>query len=313
MPVIELHDLSVVLAGRPALQGVTASVDARAIGLLGPNGAGKSTLLRTLLGFHRPVRGTGRVLGLDVASQGREIRSLVGYMPENDAFIAGMTAVRFVRYMAELHGLPPQDAMERAHEALYWVGLGEARYRKVETFSMGMKQRVKLAQAIVHGPRLVLLDEPTNGLDPPGRAHMLQLITEILRNPDVCVILSSHLLHDVELVSDHVLILKGGTVAASQDIRTERESHKRFVELELVGGREAFLGEVSRLGYEHAPGFRDRIKIVLPMDDGLQPIFAAAESSNAVVRRLVQRRDTLQDVFDRAMGSQLQGAAHGRP
>ena len=145
--------------------------------------------MRTLLGFHAPESGMGRVLGHDVATAGREIRSQIGYMPENDAFISGMSAVRFVRYMAELHGLPAADAMERAHEALFWVGLGEARYRNVETFSTGMKQRVKLAQAIVHGPRLVLLDEPTNGLDPPGRAHMLKLINELQANEDICVVL----------------------------------------------------------------------------------------------------------------------------
>jgi ABC-2 type transport system ATP-binding protein len=312
MSVIELNDLAVVLAGRDALRGVTAKVDARAIGLLGPNGAGKSTLLRTLLGFHAPARGSGRVLGLDVATQGREIRSLVGYMPENEAFIAGMSAVRFVRYMAELHGLPSRDAMERAHEALYWVGLGEARYRKIETFSLGMKQRVKLAQAIVHGPKLVLLDEPTNGLDPPGRQHMLQLVSEILANEEVCVILSSHLLHDVEQVTDHVLILKNGTVAASQDIRAERESARLFVEIELAGDQAPFLREVTALGFEHAPGFRDRIKVVMPRDAGLRPLFAAAERAGVALRRVQQRRDTLQDVFDRAMSSPA-GASNGRP
>lgn len=311
MPLIELDGLTIRLGRRLALDRVTCSVDARAIGLLGPNGAGKSTLMRTLLGFHAPEAGSGRVLGIDVATGGREIRTLVGYMPEHDAFIAGMTAVRFVRYMAELHGLPPPDAMERAHEALYWVGLGEARYRKVETFSLGMKQRVKLAQAIVHAPRLVLLDEPTNGLDPPGRAHMLQLITEIQQNPDVCVILSSHLLHDVELVSDHVVILKEGRVAASQDIRAERESRKRFVELEISGDHGALLRELTALGYEHAPGLRDRIKVVMPTADGTSRLFTAAERAGVVVRRLKQRRDTLQDVFDRAMAAPREATVGG--
>ncbi len=308
MSVIALDALSVRLGGRLAVSGLSCQVDARAIGLLGPNGAGKSTLLRTLLGFHAPEAGTARVLGLDAATQGREIRSLVGYMPESDAFIAGMSAVRFVRYMAELHGLPAADAMERAHEALYWVGLGEARYRQIETFSLGMKQRVKLAQAIVHGPRLLLLDEPTNGLDPPGRKHMLQLIREVQANPEVCVLLSSHLLHDVEQVSDHVIILRDGRLAASQDIRAEREAQLRFLEVDVAGDREAFVREVAALGYEHAPGFRERVKVIVPARDGNRGVFAAAERAGAVVRRLAQRRDTLQDVFDRAMQDPAPGA-----
>ncbi len=158
----------------------------------------------------RRRKGTARILGHDVQTEQRAIRALVGYMPENDAFIAGMTAVRLVRLMAELSGLPPREALERAHEALFYVGLGEARYRRVETYSLGMKQMAKLAQAIVHGPRLLFLDEPTNGLDPPHRRRMLQLIREIRDRGDVHVMLSSHLLRDVEECCDEVLILQGG-------------------------------------------------------------------------------------------------------
>jgi ABC-2 type transport system ATP-binding protein len=313
MAVIDLDDLSVSLGGRPVLRNVSAHIESRAIGLLGPNGAGKSTLIRTLLGFHPPSSGSGRVLGLDVRTQGPEIRGLVGYMPENDAFIAGMSAVRFVRYMAELHGLPPADAMERAHESLFWVGLGEARYRKLETFSLGMKQRVKLAQAIVHGPRLVLLDEPTNGLDPPGRVHMLSLVGELAASPDVCVVLSSHLLRDVEQVSDHVLILKDGRVAASTNIRDERATRRRFVEIELVGEPAPFLAAMDALGFEHAPGLHGRLKLVLPPTATPRELFAAAQRTGGVIRRLTQRRDTLEDVFLRAMGQHPAEAAHGRP
>ena len=302
MAVIELDKLNVRLAGKPVLRDVSCRLEARAIGLLGPNGAGKSTLLRTLLAFHEPESGSGTILGHDIVKDGRAIRSLIGYMPENDAFIAGMSAVRFVRYMAELHGLPPADAMERAHESLFWVGLGEARYRKVETFSVGMKQRVKLAQAIVHGPRLVLLDEPTNGLDPPGRTDMLRLVRELQANEDVCVVMSSHLLRDVESVSDHVVILKDGRIVADSNLKADRESRRRFVELELVGDREAFLREVDALGVEHAPGLRDRIKLVLPPETPPPTLFLAARNSGSVIRRLVQRRDTLEDKFLKAMG-----------
>ena len=171
-PVIELEGLEVRFGPRAVLQGLTGTLGGRCIGLLGPNGAGKTTLLHTLLGFHRPAAGTARLLGHDIRTEIGAVRALLGYMPENDAFIAGMPAVRFVRLMAELSGFPAREALERAHEALFYVGLGEARYRSMGTYSLGMKQLAKLAQALVHGPRLLLLDEPTNGARSAGaRAH----------------------------------------------------------------------------------------------------------------------------------------------
>src|SRR5207237_9676516 len=151
----------------------------KGIGLLGRTGAGKTTLIRTLLGVHQPSAGTAQIFGLAIANDATPIKSLIGYMPERDSFIAKMSAVHFVRLMGELSGLPPEAALERAHEALFYVGLGDARYRRLETYSLGMKQLAKLAQAIVHGPRLIFLDEPTNGLDPPARLRMIKLIREI--------------------------------------------------------------------------------------------------------------------------------------
>src|SRR5258705_2004467 len=173
---IELQGLGVSLAGRPILKNLNGTYSGRAIGLLGPNCAGNTTLLQALLGFHPANEGTARVFGLDVKTDIRAIRHEIGYMPENDSYVAGMTAIRFVRMMAELAGLPAEAAMERAHETLFYVGLGEARYRKLGTYSLGMKQMAKLAAAIVHGPRVMILDEPTNGLDPPGRQRMIQLV-----------------------------------------------------------------------------------------------------------------------------------------
>src|SRR5436309_534507 len=174
-PVIELQNLDVKLGGRTILDHLNGSISGQCIGLLGPNGSGKSTLINTLLGFYPPAAGTARIFGEDIQGNIKRLRAMIGYMPESDAFIADMSGVRFVRYMAELSGLPPSEAMERAHEAFFHVGLGEARYRKVGTYSLGMKQLAKLAQALVHGPKLVLLDEPTNGLDPEARQRMLQL------------------------------------------------------------------------------------------------------------------------------------------
>ena len=178
-PVVQIEHLSVVYGKQPALRDVTAVFPGGAVGLLGPNGSGKSTLLKALLGFVKPTEGRMSVLGLDVAASPSEIRARLGYMPEVDAHIPGMNAVSFVAYCGQLAGLPRVDAMQRGHEVLQYVGLGEARYRNVETYSTGMKQRIKLAQALVHDPDLLFLDEPTNGMDPKGREEMLELIRDL--------------------------------------------------------------------------------------------------------------------------------------
>src|SRR5262245_12024628 len=242
-PVIELDGLTVRLGRRLILDRLQGALTARAIGLLGPNGAGKSTLINTLLGFHRPSAGTARILGTDLR-QAKSLRRLVGYMPENDAFVAHLSGVRFVRCMAELAGLPREAALERAHEAFFYVGLGEARYRKLGTYSLGMKQLAKLAQAIAHGPRLLLLDEPTNGLDPPARARMLRLIREIRDAGRTHVLISSHLLRDVEECCEEVLILKDGKLAAHCDLLEQRRANRKFVELETLGAGDGFAGAV---------------------------------------------------------------------
>src|SRR6187551_3275936 len=209
--VVQLDDVTVIYGRNQALKNVSATFAKGAVGLLGPNGAGKSTMLKSLLGIVKPDRGRMTVLGLDVAQSPLEIRARIGYMPENDAHIPGMNAVSFVAYCGELAGLGAVDAMQRAHEVLYYVGLGEARYRNVETYSTGMKQRIKLAQALVHDPDLLFLDEPTNGMDPKGRDEMLALIRDVAER--MSVILSSHVLPDVEVACEHVVVLHKGAVA----------------------------------------------------------------------------------------------------
>ena len=209
-PVATLESVTVIFGRSIALRDVTTSFAAGAVGLLGPNGAGKSTMIKALLGFVVPTRGRMRVLGLDVAEAPLAIRARVGYMPESDAHIPGMNAVSFVAYCGELAGLPRVDAMQRAHEVLFYVGLGEARYRNVETYSTGMKQRIKLAQALVHDPDLLFLDEPTNGMDPKGRDEMLELVRDLAHNKGVHLILSSHLLPDVEYTCDFVVVMDHG-------------------------------------------------------------------------------------------------------
>jgi ABC-2 type transport system ATP-binding protein len=188
-PIIDLEGVSVRYGKNAALRDVSVSFPSGAVGLLGPNGAGKSTLLKSVLGLLVPERGRLRVLGLDVRHSPLQIRRRIGYMPESDAHIPGMNAVAFVAYCGELAGLPRADAMQRAHEVLYYVGLGEARYRNVEQYSTGMKQRIKLAQALVHDPELLFLDEPTNGMDPKGRDEMLELVRDIAHNKQINLIL----------------------------------------------------------------------------------------------------------------------------
>jgi ABC-2 type transport system ATP-binding protein len=301
-PVIELDALEVRFGGRPILKKLKASLTGRSIGLLGPNGAGKSTLLNTLMGFHKPSSGTARVLGHDVYSEARSLRSLIGYMPENDAFIASMSGVRFVRLMAELSGLPSEEALERAHEAFFYVGLGEVRYRALGTYSLGMKQAAKLAQAIVHGPKLLFLDEPTNGLDPPARNRMIQLIQEIRDRGDLSLIVSSHLLRDVEECCDQVLILKDGNIAAYCDLEEERRANRRFLELETRGeSNGCFLEALDRLGCQTAAGAQGRIKVVMPEGVEVRCLYSLAAEQNVQIRRLTHKRDSLEDIFLKAM------------
>jgi ABC-2 type transport system ATP-binding protein len=312
MGIIDLDGLEVRLANRTILDGLTGALQGNVIGLLGPNGAGKSTLINTLLGFHAPSKGTARVFGLDAYRDRAQIRTGIGYMPENDSFIGNMNGVHFVRYMAELAGMPPNVALERAHEALFYVGLGEVRYRKVNTYSLGMKQLVKLAQALAHGPRLLILDEPTNGLDPVARQRMIQLIKDIRKEGSIRLLISSHLLRDIDETCDEVLILKAGRIAALCNIEEERRSNRSFVELETVGATERFSVSIRGLGCEVASFPGGRIKLIIPDNIEARDLYMIASEQGVQIRRMNQRRDSLEDIFLRAMDSNPERAANGR-
>ncbi len=301
MGIIELNGLEVRLGNRIVLDGLTGELRGRSIGLLGPNGAGKSTLINTLLGFHQSSKGTASVFGLDTYRDRAKIRGQIGYMPENDSFIGNMSGVHFVRYMAELAGLPSRQALERAHEALFCVGLGEVRYRKVNSYSLGMKQLVKLAQALAHGPRLLILDEPTNGLDPMARQRMIQLIKDIRKEGSVHLLISSHLLRDIDETCDEVLILKRGRIAELCNIEAERRSNRSFMELETVGATEKFSISVRGLGCECASFPGGRIKLVIPDHIEARDLYVVAAEQGVQIRRMNQRRDSLEDIFLRAM------------
>jgi len=302
---VTLDRVTVQYGKNRALQEVSALFPRGAVGLLGPNGAGKSTMLKSLLGFIKPTTGTMQVLGLDVASKPTEIRARLGYMPENDAHIPGMNAVTFVAYCAQLAGLPHADAMQRAHEVLYYVGLGEARYRNVETYSTGMKQRIKLAQALVHDPQLLFLDEPTNGMDPKGREEMLELVRDIAHNKGISIILSSHLLPDVEYTCDHVVVMDKGRVAAHGSIEDLKGPSGRVYEVRIKGELQQFIAALEAQGIECHETDEDIMRVFVPAGHPAgeaNRLFQLATMQGVQVRHLRPSLPTLEDVFARAIG-----------
>jgi ABC-2 type transport system ATP-binding protein len=302
--VVRLEGVTVAYGSQLALRDVSAVFRPGAVGLLGPNGAGKSTMLKALLGFVKPDSGRMTVLGLDVATSPLEIRARLGYMPESDAHMPGMNAVSFVGYCGELAGLPPVDAMQRAHEVLFYVGLGEARYRNIETYSTGMKQRIKLAQALVHDPELLFLDEPTNGMDPKGRDEMLELIRDLAHNKNVNLILSSHLLPDVEYTCDHVVVMDKARVAAQGPIDALKGPRGRVYELRVKGDQAAFVQVVRNAGFECHPTDDDVMRVFVPAELGPEALFALASREHLQVRHLRPSVPTLEDVFARAVGDE---------
>ncbi|MGE3706329.1 MAG: ATP-binding cassette domain-containing protein [Vicinamibacterales bacterium] len=313
-PAVLLEGVTVRYGRRQALTDVTAAFPVGATGLLGPNGAGKSTLLRALLGLIVPDAGRMEVLGLDVARAPMAVRARIGYMPEGDAHIPGMNAVSFVAYCGELAGMPPGDAMQRAHDVLFHVGLGDARYRTIDTYSTGMKQRIKLAQALVHDPDLLFLDEPTNGLDPRGREEMLDLIRGLAGEQEMTLILSSHLLPDVERTCDSVVVLDGGRVVAQGAIEALRPRGDQLFELRVKGtdGLAPFRESLRLAGCtcvgaaaaedEGEGGDASAIHVVVPAGGSVRDIFCAAAAAGMQVRHLRPSTPSLDEVFARAVG-----------
>jgi ABC-2 type transport system ATP-binding protein len=298
---VRFDDLTVSYGPRVALSGVSGELLAGATGLLGPNGAGKTTFLKTLLGFLKPDRGRVVAFGLDPVTAPLEVRRRIGYMPEVDCHLPGMTAAAFVAFAGELSGMPRDEAVSRAHEVLYYVGLEEARYRTVDTYSTGMKQRVKLAQALVHDPDLLLLDEPTNGLDPDGREEMLALIADVSRRRQMSLILCSHLLRDVERVCERVIVFNQGEVAARGTIAELTGARRSVYDLRVKGDPSAMLTDLKDQGCdwrEAEDGYR------LFLADGLGPeaIFRTARENGVQVRYLRPGLESLEDVFLRALG-----------
>jgi ABC-2 type transport system ATP-binding protein len=304
-PVIEAHDVVKRWGDTTALNRATLSVSSGVTGLLGANGAGKTTFIGLVLGMHAADAGQLRVLGMDPWADGLKVRALVGYAPEHDALPPDVTAHDLVRHLAQIHGLPRREATARASDVLYELGLGEERFRQIGTMSTGQKQRVKLAQAIAHDPSLVLLDEPTNGLDPVQRDEMLALVRKVGHELGIDVVLSSHLLDEVERVSDAVVILESGrTVAGGTmgELGTTGEA-ELLVEIDEDGGGERLVASLGKAGVA-AVVDGDRVIVALESDLVYDIVRDAIATAGLGLRRLERRRTSLEDVY-LAAGSQV--------
>lgn len=294
--IIGTENLSKYYDHIPAIKELSIKVEEGATGLLGPNGAGKSTLIRVLLGLLQPSSGDGIVLNFDIKKEGVKIREKIGYMPEHDCLIKNMTAVNFVTYMGVIRGLPKDDALQRAHETLYYAGIGEERYREIKEYSSGMKQRVKLAQALVHDPEILFLDEPTNGMDPFGRDEMLVIIEDISKKGKN-VLLSSHILPDVEEVCDKVILINKGELVVEGHISDLLEN-KNILEIRVKKDPEILLKNIE-CRYEI---FGNTIKIKDYSDNIYSKLLKNAAENNIQIRYISDVRNSLEDLFVNLLG-----------
>jgi len=306
---VSVRGLSKSFGAVQALRGLTVDFPAGAVGLLGPNGAGKSTLLKILLGLLPIDDGTANVLGRDVALEPMDVRRAVGYMPEVDAYVPGLTGADSVVFCGVLCGMPRRIAQQRAHEILYYVGLAEARYRRVEQYSTGMRQRLRLAQALVHDPGLIFLDEPTNGLDPDGRDEVLALIEDLATNHRKSIVLCSHLLHDVEAVCEHVIVLREGRIALQGPVDEVRRLEHGTYHVRISGDADAFRTAAEAGGLAVRRKDRELLDVRVPEGAGARGIFAAARAAGCTVRGLSTVEQSLEGVFIRAVSAAEQGDA----
>jgi ABC-2 type transport system ATP-binding protein len=300
-PLIEADGVGKRYGSVTALDAVSLSVDDRAVGLLGANGAGKSTLMKLMLGLIKPDSGRIRVLGADATAQSWEARRRLGYMPEHSCLPMGMTARDLVVHMGELRGLPRRVAVLRASEVLFQVGLEEERSRLIRTFSVGMRQRTNLAQAIVHSPELVILDEPTNGLDPAGREEMLQLVRRLSEDLGIAVVMSSHVLEDVARTCDTVVVLREGALAAVQPVERPDEHEARELRVRVSGDGRTFVAELERRGVQVRVGEDDMLVRGPAREELLDAVRDAAVTAGVGLRQMTSAGPTLEDALIGAM------------
>jgi ABC-2 type transport system ATP-binding protein len=305
-PWIEVHDLWLERGGRPVLQGVTATLTGRAVGLVGANGAGKSTLIGALLGVLRSRSGSVRVLDLEIPAGAMDLRTRAGVMAEQAGVFPGGSGVDAVVFAGMLSGLPRRESLRRAHRALDALDVGEERYRPASSYSTGMKQRTKLAMSLVHDPEILILDEPTVGLDPVGRTQLLHLIRE-LRDQGRHILLSTHVLHDAEMVCDEMLLLEGGVVAFSGPVHGLLKGEETILVAVGAGLDREFAMDLARLGFGEPSADGERMSFRPRADGDLLPFWRLAAERGAEVRHLSQDMPTLEDAVVAVMEGESRG------
>lgn len=300
--IIELENLSFSYGKVKAISSISGVIKPGVYGLLGPNGAGKTTLMKIILGFLKPEKGSGKVIGYDIGSGDPSVREKIGYMSERDSIIPGMNGVEFTSYMGRLCGMPKQEAIKRAHEVLYYTGLEESRYRNVETYSAGMIQRLKLASAIVHDPDLLFLDEPTSGMDPKSRNEMLELINDISAKKSMNIIISSHILTDIEQTCRNVIIMNKGEFIAEEAVGNIKNKDVNIYEMKLHGDVNSFLKKFGK--YKPEKDYKGMIRMNLPQGFSSEAIFRTALETGTQIRHFLKKRSTLEEIFLSAIGEQ---------
>ena len=298
--VIETKDFSKTFGSQKALDSVTVKVSAGAVGLLGPNGAGKSTFMKCLLQLIPYTSGSARLLGKEVGREGREIRRRVGYNPEQDCHVPGMAGCEYVTYCAQLCGIPFQAARQRAHEMLDFVGMGQERYRKIDTYSTGMKQRLKLAQAIVHDPEIVFLDEPTNGLDPKGQAQILDLVQSLWTVHGISVVLSSHLLHDVDRICEQIIIIARGKVLVHDSLAHLKARRKGAAEVAVDSRADDLRQAFQKQGWPAEVLLNGRVKVEHGSQD-LTPLMKLMAKMGVSPLEVIPSPNALEEMFVQAL------------
>ena len=292
---VSLHNITIRYGEHVAVENLTVTFESGSVGLLGRNGAGKSSVLKALLGLVRPVSGSMRFSDLPENASAEAVRAHVGYMPERDAHLPQATGFDMVALLGMLSGLPRRDAWRRAHEVLYLVGLEEQRYRPVSGYSAGMRQKAKLAAALVHDPQVLFLDEPTNGLDPAGRSEMLELVRQLSRDLNKSVVFSTHILPDVETVCDAAVVLERGRVVANGELAELTRGTEREFQLRVEPSSVNLLSPLADWrAVAHGDG---RYSVWLPEQADSNPVFAAVSSAGASVRSFVLQRRSLEEVF----------------
>ena len=300
--IIEAAGLGKIYGTQRALRDVSVQVPPGTIGLLGPNGAGKSTFIKCLLNLETPTTGSATVLGVDIRARNRGSREKVGYSPEQDCHIAGMAGCEYVTYCGQLSGMPYRQARQRTHEILDLVGMGQERYRLVDTYSTGMKQRVKLAQALVHDPEIVFLDEPTNGLDPSGREHILQLIGSLWKDLGISVVMCSHLLRDIERVCDRVMIIGHGRLLEHDSIAGLKSRHRRIVEIAPVSETERFQTVLTAAGLAVVKLSNGKLRVE-SASDSIEWVLELMRAHQLPPAEIVSNPDALHELFIKSISA----------